>query len=104
MTNQEFLTKELKDISQVYLGKRNHCRCGCGGTYTSTSYADEPRRSDVDDKLVERRLKRAKKLVEEGGDVDSFDGANYFDVETGNNRCLTFYFDDLKEQKKKKSK
>lgn len=100
MTNQEFLTKELKDISQVYSGKRNHCRCGCGGDYTATSFMKEPR-SEVNDKLVEKRLKRAKKLVENGADVSSPDGYNFFDVETGNNRCLTFYFDELKTTKKK---
>jgi hypothetical protein len=50
-------------------------------------------RSNVDNKLVERRLKRAKKLVEAGAEVDY--GSNYVDVKTGNNRTLTFYFDGV---------
>lgn len=93
MNTEKFLQIELKDVSKVYSGKRNCCRCGCGGTYTATSYMVEPR-SDINDKLVEKRLKRAKKLVLEGVDVDF--GDNYVDIETGNNRCLTFYFDELK--------
>lgn len=93
ITKDKFLTSELKDISQVYLGKRNCCRCGCGGEYASTSYMDEPR-ADVNDELVAKRLKRAKKLVQEGANIDA--GDNYFDVQTGNDRTLTFYFDELK--------
>ncbi len=93
MNTEKFFQAELKNISQVYSGKRNCCRCGCGGTYTATSYMVEPR-SDINDKLVEKRLKRAKKLVLEGADVEF--GDNYIDIETGNNRCLTFYFDELK--------
>ncbi len=30
----------------------------------------------------------------DGADVDW--GDNYVDVETGDNRCLTFYFDEVK--------
>lgn len=80
-------------ISQVYLGKRNCCRCGCGGDYTATSYMINPR-SEENDKLVAQRLRRAQKLVREGADVDY--GDNYVDVETGNDRTLTFYFDEVK--------
>jgi hypothetical protein len=53
----------------------------------------DPRTDDIDNKLVERRLKRAKKLVLEGADVDY--GDTYVDVETGNDRALTFYFDEV---------
>ena len=93
-TKEDFLKANLSDISQVYSGKRHHCRCGCGGDYISTTYMKN-NRSDINDKLAEKRLKRAKKLVEQGADFDA--GGTYFDVETGNNRCLTFYFDDLNE-------
>lgn len=93
MTNQEFLKSELKDISQVYSGKRNFCRCGCGGTYTATSYMVDPR-SDVNDKLVQQRLNRAKKLLQEGAEYDN--GDTYLDIKTGEDRTLTFYFDELK--------
>ena len=93
MTKEEFLQTDISKISQVYSGKRDCCRCGCGGEYTSTSYMKDAR-SDVNDKLVEKRLKRAKKLILEGAETDN--GGTYLDVKTGNNRTLTFYFDDLK--------
>lgn len=92
-TQEQFLALTLKDISSVYNGKRDCCRCGCGGNYVSTSYMKEPR-NDINDKLVEKRLKRAQKLVAEGADVDY--GGTYIDVQTGVDRTLTFYVDELK--------
>ena len=93
LTRSTFLEAKLENISQVYMGKRNCCRCGCGGDYTATSYMVNPR-SDINDKLVEERLKRAKIKVLAGANVDY--GDNYVDVQTGNDRTLTFYFDELK--------
>ena len=49
---------------------------------------------DINDVLVAKRLKRAQRLVLEGADVDW--GSNYVDIETGDNRCLAFYFDEVK--------
>ena len=92
MNKETFLNLSLESISQVYMGKRRHCRCGCGGEYTATSYMKEPR-STVDDALVSKRLKRAKALVLSGADVDY--GQTYIDVQTGENRSLTFYTDEL---------
>ena len=92
MNKETFLELSIESISQVYLGKRNHCRCGCGGEYTATSYMKEPR-STVNDALVSKRLKRAKALVLSGADVDY--GQTYIDVQTGENRALTFYTDEL---------
>ena len=94
MNKEKFLAAKLENISQVYYGKRNCCRCGCGGEYTATSYMLETRSGDVNDSLVEKRLKRAKKLIE-AGNVDVDFGDTYVDIETGNNRTLTFYFDDV---------
>jgi hypothetical protein len=94
MTKEQFLQVEISNISQVYFGKDRDCRCGCGGTYTATSYMKDPR-SDVNDSLVEKRLKRAKKLVLEGAKTTY--GDNYVNISTGNNKALTFYFDDLKK-------
>ena len=93
MTKQQFLSATLNQVSQVYFGKRDCCRCGCGGDYKATSFMVVPR-SDVNDSLVEKRLKRAKRLVESGADVDY--GDTYVDVETGEDRTLTFYFDEIK--------
>lgn len=92
MNKETFLNLSIESISQVYMGKRRHCRCGCGGEYTATSYMKEPR-STVDDMLVYQRLKRAKMLVLNGADVDY--GQTYIDVQTGENRTLTFYTDEL---------
>ena len=94
MTKEQFLQAEISNISQVYLGKDHCCRCGCGGTYTATSYMENPR-SDVNDSLVEKRLKRAKKLILEGVEVEYAD--IYVNISTGENRALTFYFDEVKK-------
>jgi hypothetical protein len=94
MNKEQFLESQISQISQVYSGKRNHCRCGCGGSYTATSYMVNPRTDEISNKLVERRLRKAKKLVLEGADV-IYDNT-YVDVQTGENRALTFYFDEVK--------
>ena len=91
-TKEEFLNTTLSEISQVYSGKRDCCRCGCGGNYCSTSFM-KGARSEVNNKLAQQRLKRAKKLIVEGAEFDTQD--TYFDVKTGNDRTLTFYFDAL---------
>lgn len=93
MNRQSFLEATVAQVSQVYKGKRHHCRCGCGGEYISTSFMIKPR-NEINDKLAARRLKRAQELVREGkADVDF--NSTYVDVETGNNRALTFYFDEV---------
>ncbi len=94
MNRELFLQATVRQVSQVYKGKRACCRCGCGGDYTATSYMDRPRTDDINDKLVARRLKQAHKLVLKGAHVDY--GTTYVDVETGNDRTFTFYFDELK--------
>jgi hypothetical protein len=92
ITINEFLNFTIKNISQVYTGKDRHCRCGCGGDYTATSYMIEPR-SDVNDNLVEKRLKRAKSLIESGAEYQLYN--RYINIESGNNRALTLYFDEV---------
>lgn len=94
ITKDQFLAVELKDISQVYYGKRECCRCGCGGTYTATTFMKKPRTNVIDDTIVQKRLDRAKRLVRSGADFDAF--GNGIDVKTGANTTLTFYFDELK--------
>lgn len=93
MTKEQFLQScTIENISQTYSGRDNVCRCGCAGTYTATSYMKNPR-SEVDDKLVESRLKRAKRLILSGADAEF--GGNHLNISTGNDRALTFYFDEL---------
>ena len=94
MNKEQFLALTLEGVSHVYSGKRDWCRCGCGGKYTATSFMDRPR-SEVNDSLVKRRLKRAQALVQNG--ADTIYGISYIDVETGPNKCLTFYIDELKK-------
>ena len=94
MTQEKFLALTPDKISQVYSGKRNCCRCGCGGDYTATSFMKNPR-SEVNDSLVAKRLKRAQALVREGANVEY--GDTWIDVETGRDRTLTFYVDELKK-------
>ena len=92
ITKEQFLASSLNNISQVYYGKRHHCRCGCGGDYTATSFM-KGARSGIDDSLVQKRLRRAKRLVEKGADV--MYGSTWVDIETADNRSLTFYFDEV---------
>jgi hypothetical protein len=92
MNINEFLNFTIENVSQVYVGKDRCCRCGCGGNYTATSYMVKPR-SEVNDSLVEKRLKRAKRLIESG--IEYQIGDNHINIELGNNRALTFYFDEV---------
>lgn len=94
ITKEQFLSATLDQISQVYSGKNHHCRCGCGGEYVATSFMDEPR-SDINDSLVAKRLARGKRLVESYAVVEY--GDTYVNIETGENKALTFYFDEIKK-------
>lgn len=96
MTKEQFLSLTVENISQVYSGRRNVCRCGCAGKYTATTFMVEPRTDDINNALVIKRLKRAQKLV--AADIADVDyGDTYIDVETGNDRCLCFYIDEVKK-------
>jgi len=92
-SKEDFLKISINQISSVYNGKGDCCRCGCRGNYVSTSFANHDR-SDANDTLVEKRLKRAKKLILEGASFEL--GDTFLDLKTGEDRTLTFYFDDLK--------
>ena len=94
MNKEKFLALTIEGVSQVYMGKRNCCRCGCGGDYTATSFMQNPR-SAVNDSLVTKRLKRAQELVRQGADTEY--GDTWIDVQTGQDRTLTFYTDELKK-------
>jgi hypothetical protein len=94
MNKEQFLQATVNQVSQVYSGKRNCCRCGCGGEYIATTFMEKPRTDVINDELVAKRLKRAQRLILQGADVDF--GGNYIDVQTGKDRTLTFYVDELK--------
>lgn len=96
MNKEQFLSAKLKNISHIYSGKRDCCRCGCKGDYVRTSFTKNPALYlDINDTLAERRLRRAKKLVEQGARAEYWDFG--VEVETGNDRCLTFYFEDVEK-------
>lgn len=98
MKKEDFLNIELKGISQVYVGKKHCCRCGCGGTYTSTSFMNGAR-SKVNDKKVQKLLDEGKELVRNGATFDiepTYIDISYGEYANGEEKALTFYFDDLK--------
>jgi hypothetical protein len=86
---------QLDQISQIYIGKDRCCRCGCGGKYVSTSFMENPR-NDVNDKLANSRLKKAKKLALNTNSVIEY-GDNYINIGYGDNRAITIYTDELKK-------
>lgn len=94
MNREKFLALTPSGVSNIYSGKRDCCRCACRGNYIASSNMENPR-SEVNDSLVARRLKRAQALVRQGADVDY--GDTYVDVQTGRDRTLTFYVDELKK-------
>lgn len=94
-TVEQFLESEVTDYSQAYNGKDQYCRCGCGGTYASTSVAVNPR-SEVNDRRVANRLAYAKKIAMADPTAVSF-GDNFVNVSKGDNKAFTFYFDEVKE-------
>ena len=85
---------KISDISQIYQGKDNACRCGCKGTYVASSFMLNPR-SDVDDKKILSRLERAIKLVD-ANEADIENNGNHINVSFGNDRAITIYLDELK--------
>lgn len=92
MTLQEIT---LNQISQIYVGKDRNCRCGCGGTYTATSFMEDPR-SEVNDRKAQSSLTRAKRMVERNKAEVEY-GDNHINVAYGNNRAITIYFDEVKK-------
>lgn len=96
MTKEQFLLTEINQISQVYLGMDRVCRCGCKGEYIATSFHKSPR-SEVNDELVKKRLNKAKRLISEGKNFEIHDNI-CINIETGNNRALTFYFNEIKNE------
>ena len=71
-----------ENVTRIYLGRDDVCRCGCHGEYVERG---EPK--------FDMRLRRfAKKL--EGYEPGKDDvGDNYLNVSYGNDRAMTAYFD-----------
>jgi hypothetical protein len=96
ITLKEFLNISIDKISQVYEGKRDCCRCGCGGEYIATRFMENPR-SEVDTSLVETLLEHAKELVSSDSTDDIMFGDSFIDIKVGEDKSLTFYFNELKK-------
>jgi hypothetical protein len=86
---------QLNQVSQIYVGKDRCCRCGCGGSYVSTSYMEDPR-NDVDDQLAQKRLNRAKRLALKSNSEIQY-GSNHINIGYGYNSAITVYLDEIKK-------
>ena len=76
------------DLKQIYLGKMNCCRCGCGGDYADK---DTP-------KSLTRRWNRFKKLVEKGEIPTYIEGSQLIlEFEVSHDWALTVYMDPKPE-------
>ena len=91
-SKSDFLNVSLNQVSQIYVGKDRYCRCGCAGTYVSTSFMKDAR-SAVNNSLAQRRLSKALNLVKEGAFAE-YEGS-YVNVVSGNNRAICIYFDEI---------
>ena len=75
------------ELDQIYLGKQECCRCGCGGDYASK---DNP-------ELLNKRFSRFKRMAEAGGVITYIDSKQLIlEITTGDNRCLTVYLNPKK--------
>lgn len=74
---------DASKVTKIYLGKDNHCRCGCGGEYVERG---EP--------MFEKRLQRFAKLwCDYTPDPELDIDGSYYNISYGKNRALTVYFD-----------
>ena len=94
ITKEQFLNISIEQISHVYEGKRDCCRCGCGGEYTATRFMKNPR-SIVDTSHVETLLQHTKDLLSADFNNDILLGDSFIDIEVGRDKSITFYFDEL---------
>lgn len=82
---------KFENIDEIYVGQDECCRCGCKGTYAKTSHS-EPDYKTPDDKLVARRLNKAKSLIEQGAEFEYDPECGYLNIVSGNDRAYTVYF------------
>lgn len=90
----EFNALKIENVSMIYNGQNNCCRCGCKGKYVSTTFMENPR-SEVNDKRATTLLNKAKRLVDEGAVIEFSD--NNYNIESGEKNAITIYIDELKK-------
>jgi hypothetical protein len=75
------------ELDQIYLGKQDCCRCGCGGDYADQ---DNP-------ELLNKRFNRFKRMAEVGALISYIDSKQLIlEITTGQDRCLTVYLNPKK--------
>lgn len=75
------------ELDKIYIGKRDCCRCGCGGDYADQ---DSPG-------LLNKRFNRFKRMAEMGDLITYIDSRQLIlEITTGKNRCLTVYLNPKK--------
>lgn len=70
-------------VTRIYWGQDNWCRCGCAGEYTDRE----------EGKLFDSRLARFMKMLSTYSPRESDVGLNYRNISYGKDRALTVYFD-----------
>jgi len=87
---------KLENVSHIYKGKDDCCRCGCGGKYIATTFMKNPR-SEVNNEKAQKWLNNAKNYDAKNYVAEYRD--NHINIPTGNNKCYTIYLDELKRNK-----
>jgi hypothetical protein len=94
----------VEDIYQAYVGRKEGCRCGCNGDYSSSSFAPkEEQSSEVNDRKVANTLRTMNRLVGEGCELEfmALDGSDaggfFFNVTNENGRVYSVYTNPAKQ-------
>lgn len=99
ITKEIFLNMTIENIAYVYYGNNTNIYGKRKGEYVATSFMFQPSiGTKIDDKLVERRLKKAKKAINDGALFLIFNNLNIVDVSVGEDKTLTFYLDEQNRQ------
>ena len=69
-------------VTQIYLGKDRHCRCGCGGEYVKPG-----------ENKFNVRIERFAKMWENYQAKEDDISGSYLNISYGRNRAITVYFD-----------
>lgn len=81
----EFQDKKIK-VNQLYIGRRDCCRCGCGGRYTESMAT------------IKKHLKEHADAFESADVEDGFGDEKYAEIDlgeyaNGDAKCATLYFE-----------
>jgi hypothetical protein len=89
---------KINEISQIYTGLNKACRCGCNGTYISTTFHAFPTAAiTIDNNKAQINLNKAKELALLNTENVEY-SKTFINVAYGNNQAITIYLDDIKKQ------